>query len=80
MTEYVRVRSGFLRNGRVVKSGEVVAASDPILKGMPADYFEPLDGVVEQATRAPGERRITPGRGADAVLMTAAKKATGKSK
>jgi hypothetical protein len=60
-----------LRDGRVVKGGEVVSADDPIVKGMPSSYFEPLDESVERATRRPGERRVLPGQAADVVLMSA---------
>lgn len=57
---YVRCRTGFrLADGRTVKGGEVVRADDAVVKLCP-DAFEPLDEVVEAATRAPGERRLLP--------------------
>lgn len=73
MPEYVRVKSGYLRNGRVVRGGEVLDVEDPIAEGMPPSCFEPLTASVERATRRPGEVRMTPGTGpkADATVMAA---------
>ena len=54
---FLRCTEGFILSGRrVVKGGEVVSATDPVVKGNER-YFEPLEGVVERATRAPGEMR-----------------------
>lgn len=82
MPEYVRVKSGYLRDGRVVRGGEVLDAEDPIAKGMPPAYFEPLTASVERATRRPGEVRMTPGTGpkADATVMAAQPAKRGTSK
>lgn len=41
---------------RVVAAGEVLAASDPVVKANPG-LFEPAGEAAEQATAAPGERR-----------------------
>ncbi|NUT53686.1 MAG: hypothetical protein HOV94_41315 [Saccharothrix sp.] len=70
--KYLRATTGFMTaDGVVVKSGQTVAADDRVVKGR-ADLFEPLDDHIEQATRAPGERRITPGGPArDVVVMSA---------
>lgn len=58
--KYVRCRTGFrMPDGRIVKGGEVVRSDDPAVKLCPRD-FEPLDGIVEAATRRPGERRLLP--------------------
>lgn len=58
--KFLRAKTGFILSGhRVVKGGEVVAADDPVVRGREA-LFEPLDGVVEQATRNPGEMRVLP--------------------
>ena len=73
--EYVRVRSGYVRGGQVVRGGQALPANSPLVKGMPPEYFEPLGEAVERATRRPGEVRITPGTGPSAVLMRATKAA-----
>lgn len=80
MPEYLRVKSGYLREGRVVRGGEVVDAADPIVKGMPDDYFEPLTASVERATRRPGEVRVTPGTGPQAVVMKAGEGKRGRGR
>ena len=62
---------------RVLRPGDVVDENDPCVKGREA-YFEPVeatvhrateraaggpvDGVIEQATKAPGEKRARRGR------------------
>lgn len=57
---FLRAKTGFILSGhRVVKGGEVVSIDDPVVKGR-EDLFEPLEGVVERATRAPGEMRVLP--------------------
>jgi hypothetical protein len=72
MADYVRVKSGYLRDGRVVKSGEVLATDDPAVKGLPDDYFEPLDEALDEAGRSPGQRIVVPGTAVkDTVIMTA---------
>ena len=69
--EFLVIRKGFvLGSGRVFKGGQTVRADDPDLKGF-KDWCRPLDEVIERATAAPGERRVTPPR----VKKTAAKKA-----
>ena len=51
-------------DGRVVSVGEVVAADDPVIVGREHLFDSaPADGAgVEQATKAPGERRQKPRR------------------
>ncbi|RKT49356.1 hypothetical protein [Saccharothrix australiensis] len=71
---YLRATSGFMTaDGVVVKAGQTVAADDLVVKGR-AEFFQPLGEEIEAATRAPGERRVTPGRAApDVVVMSAAR-------
>lgn len=55
---FLRCTQGFILSGhRVVKGGEVVSDTDPVVRGH-EQYFEPLESVVERATRAPGEMRV----------------------
>lgn len=44
-------------HGRVVAAGEIVADDDPVLVGREALFDVTPPPGVEQATRAPGERR-----------------------
>ncbi len=68
--KYVRATTGFmLSDNTIVKSGQVVAASDRVVQGREV-FFEPMEDHVETATRAPGEKRLTPRR-TDTVVMTA---------
>lgn len=74
MADYVRVKTGFQKAGEpVVKGGQVLPADHPLVKGMPDEFFEPLEGAVERATRRPGEVKMTPGRGpkADTTVLSA---------
>lgn len=58
LTGPVTVRRTFMVNGKLYRKGTIVDASDPVVAGREA-AFAP---VVEQATAAPGEVRITPAR------------------
>jgi len=80
MPEYLRVKSGYLRGDRQVKGGEVLDAADPVVKGMPDDYFEPLEASVERATRRPGEIRVTPGTGPRGTIAKASGKPEKRSR
>jgi hypothetical protein len=59
MAEMLRAKEGFhVPSLRItVKGGQVVAADDRVVKGR-EHLFEPADTDIEQATRAPGERRV----------------------
>ena len=46
---------------RVMRTGDLVDASDPLIKGK-EHLFEPVETTVERATAAPGERRSLPKR------------------
>jgi hypothetical protein len=58
MAKLVKAITPFATRERMVHSGEVFAANDPIVKGREA-LFGPVDESVEQATAAPGEKRTT---------------------
>jgi len=64
---YLRCVSGFMARGVVVATGQIVAASDPIVTGRETLFVDAGDGV-EQATRAPGEVRIDVTRRAAPVV------------
>lgn len=55
----LRAKEGFYvaSLGITVKGGQIVAADDRVVKGR-ENLFEPAETGVEQATRAPGERRV----------------------
>lgn len=55
---FLRARATFWAGDRLVRQGEIVPASDPVVTPSRAQFFVPafVDGV-EQATAAPGERR-----------------------
>jgi hypothetical protein len=75
--KYVRATTGFmLHDNTIVKAGQIVATTDRVVKGR-EEFFEPMEEYVETATRAPGERRLTPRRG-DVVVMSAAKRRRGR--
>lgn len=59
---FYRVRSPFSTATRVYNPGQVIAVGDPVLTKGRLQFLEPLG--VEQATAAPGERRMVrlPGR------------------
>lgn len=76
MAKFVRCTSGFMTaDSVIVKAGQIVAADDRVVKGR-AELFEPMEEFVEAATRAPGERRLTPRR-SDAVVMSAGRRRRG---
>lgn len=61
---YVVARTSFWAGREVVHQGEVLCADSRLVKGRET-MFRSLDehaGVVEQATAAPGERRVLPPR------------------
>lgn len=69
--KYVRATTGFMLPDRtIVKAGQIVAATDRVVKGR-EELFEPMEDSVEAATRAPGEKRLTVKR-PDIVVLTAA--------
>jgi hypothetical protein len=55
------------KNGvqRVLRPGDIIDSTDPVVKGKPEDWFEAVEvtaarttlRAVEQATSAPGEKR-----------------------
>lgn len=64
---FLRCTRGFLLpGGRMIRAGALVTVDDPMFKDGRESllaHFEPVTReVVEQATRAPGEVRITPPR------------------
>lgn len=62
--QYVVARTSFWTGREVVHQGNVLPADSHLVKGREA-MFSSLDdavGVVEQATAAPGEKRVTPPR------------------
>lgn len=56
MSNVLRAKTTFRSGQRIVRSGEIVAANDPVVKGREALFTDP-DSLVEQATAAPGEKR-----------------------
>lgn len=69
---HLRCTDGFMLPDRtVVKAGQIVEATDRVVKAAP-NNFGPMDDVVESATRAPNERRLLPKRNPDAVVMQSA--------
>lgn len=72
MTDYVRVKSGYMRGRRVVKPGDVLAADDPIIKDVPDHYFEPLGEAIDEAGRSLEQRIVVPGTAIkDTIVMKA---------
>lgn len=60
MSALLRCHTPFFVGNRLVSRGDVLEATDPLLKAVPgrAAFFAPYDpSGVEQATAAPGERR-----------------------
>ncbi|MCA9712895.1 MAG: hypothetical protein KDK70_44130 [Myxococcales bacterium] len=74
----VRALDTFHAHGRTIGYGEVLDASDPIVKGREA-LFASDDSIVEQATAAPGEKRSILAKKAPAKKKAAAKKAAPKA-
>ena len=69
----LRAKEGFVMGGNtIVRGGQVVRSDDRVVSGR-EHLFEPLEEAleVEQATRAPGERRIGPLRGGERVVAKA---------
>lgn len=65
---YLTCKRGFMvAGGRVVRAGQTIRSDDPLVKGREHE-FEPLEGVVESATRAPGEKRVLPPQDRSAVI------------
>lgn len=57
--EFLRCKIGFIHHRKVVKGGQVVRATDPIVKGR-EHLFEPLESTVEMAVADPGIKRVLP--------------------
>lgn len=73
----LRAKTGFLLPDRtVVKGGQIVSATDRVVKGR-EHLFEPAETGVEQATKAPGELRVVSRARSGVVAKAVAKKATG---
>ncbi|MFI9817579.1 hypothetical protein [Saccharothrix variisporea] len=80
MTSYLRAKTGFMvpapsgqTRGAVIKGGQVVRADDPVVEGREA-LFVPVDDGIEQATRAPGEKRLLQRTDRSTVVIAAADK------
>jgi hypothetical protein len=58
----LKAKQSFAVGRRVIRRGQVVAADDPAVKGREALFTSELveaEPVVERATAAPGEKRVT---------------------
>lgn len=58
----VRARFTFFARGQLIVGDQLYRSDDPIVKRFP-DQFEDVDdslGIVEKATRNPGEKRAKP--------------------
>jgi hypothetical protein len=55
----LKANTSFFADGRLVNVGELVAATDPIVKGREVLFDRTGDTVVEEATAVPGVKRTT---------------------
>ncbi len=55
----LRARAAFFAAGRVVRPGDIVSDSDPIVTGREALFETVTEPGVEEATARPGEKRST---------------------
>lgn len=63
----LRSKQSFAVGRRIIRKGQLVSDSDPLVAGR-EDLFESPDAHVEAATAAPGEARLGTRRKADGVI------------